>query len=196
VAVPDGDVAWLHRVFRLRPKVVPHTVTVTGSNGLFRRSVFEEIAFDPSKRYGEDVALNYEMDRRGFASTTVEGLTVTHNEHKGLGETLRWLYLSGRGASRQLLKHRQIRMPDMAFFGFVASVIVSTGAAAAGFVGWAALPAVPATYLLLSAFLHMRSKFRIAARPRSMPLALLANSMLLFAYYAGRLTGVFRLRAG
>ena len=35
IAVPDGDVAWVHRVFKLMPKVAAHTTKVSGGNGLF-----------------------------------------------------------------------------------------------------------------------------------------------------------------
>ncbi|HUC26960.1 MAG TPA: glycosyltransferase family 2 protein, partial [Streptosporangiaceae bacterium] len=49
-AVPDGDVAYVYQATRLIPRIVGHTTAVTGSNALYRRQVFEVVAFDPSLR--------------------------------------------------------------------------------------------------------------------------------------------------
>ena len=113
IAVPDGDVAYVCRRFGLIPRVVSGTTTVTGNNGLYRRAVFDMIDFDPALREGEDVALNHAMDRQGFSSATVPGLLVRHEENKTLGTSLRWLFDSGKGATRQLLTYHEMRQPDV-----------------------------------------------------------------------------------
>ncbi|HEX8762642.1 MAG TPA: glycosyltransferase [Candidatus Saccharimonadales bacterium] len=56
-ALPDGDVSFVHRITEMEPKLAAQTTTVTGSNGLFKRSVFDKVSYDASKRNGEDVAL-------------------------------------------------------------------------------------------------------------------------------------------
>ena len=79
-AVPDGDVAYLYRRFRLTPRVVGATTTVSGSNGLYRRGVFDVAGFDETLREGEDSALNHAMSRLGLSAATVPGLLVQHQE--------------------------------------------------------------------------------------------------------------------
>ena len=59
----------------LVPRVVRGgTATVAGSNGLYRREVFDLVDFDPALREGEDSALNHAMERQGLSSVTVPGL--------------------------------------------------------------------------------------------------------------------------
>jgi glycosyltransferase involved in cell wall biosynthesis len=100
-AVPDGDVAYVYQAARLVPRVVGHTTAVTGSNALYRRKVFDLVTFDPSLREGEDVALNKATARHGLSFVTVPGLFVEHIENKTLPESLRWLFTTGKGATRQ-----------------------------------------------------------------------------------------------
>ena len=121
-AVPDGDVAYLYRRFGLTPRVRAHTTTVAGGNGLYRREVFASVRFDPALREGEDVALNHAIERHGLSCATVPGLIVEHRENKTWGESLRWMFDSGRGATRQLLAYRQVRQPDLAAAAFGAAV--------------------------------------------------------------------------
>ena len=59
--VPDGDVAYIYRMFRLNPQFVGNITKATGNNGLYRRKVFELVRFDMTSRQDEDVALNYAM---------------------------------------------------------------------------------------------------------------------------------------
>ena len=120
-AVPDGDVAYVYQSTRLVPRVIGHTTTVTGSNALYRRRVFEIVGFDPALREGEDVALNQATTAGGLSFATVPGLLVEHIENKTFGESLRWLFITGTGATRQLLNYRQIRVPDLAAAVWLAS---------------------------------------------------------------------------
>ena len=52
---------YLYRKFRLAPRIVAGTTTVTGNNGLYRHEVFRLVGFDAELREGEDVALNHAM---------------------------------------------------------------------------------------------------------------------------------------
>lgn len=193
IAVPDGDVAYIYHRFRLVPRVLHNTATVTGNNGLYRRTVFELAGFDPALREGEDSALNYEMDRLGLSFTTVPGLLVRHEESKTLAASLRWLFDTGRGATRQLLSYREVRQPDLVTGAFV-------GAAAAGLalarhrhplIG----AAVPAGFLLAASTQHVRSRFETPwSRWPTVTSAVVADSAHLTAYFAGRLAGLTALR--
>ncbi len=120
--MPDGDVGYVYRRFRLAPRVVASTTTVTGNNGLYRRGVFDRVSFDEALREGEDSALNHAMASQGLSAATVPGLLVQHREAKSFGSSLRWLFDTGQGATRQLLRYRQVRQPDLAAGAFAASL--------------------------------------------------------------------------
>jgi hypothetical protein len=193
IAVPDGDVAYIYTRFRLTPRIVSGTATVAGSNGLFRRRVFEVTTFDPALREGEDSALNHDMERLGLSFVTVPGLLVRHEESKTLAASLRWLFDTGRGATRQLTRYREIRQPDVVAGAFA-------GATALGLV--LALrrhqrlgATVPTAFVLASSVLHVRSRFETpwSLWPR-VTLAVAVDSAHLTAYFAGRLAGLADLR--
>ena len=191
-AVPDGDVAYLHRRLRLAARSVGHTTAVTGSNALYRREVFSIAGFDPALREGEDVALNHALRQQGLSLATVPRLLVQHAEGKTLPASLRWLFVSGKGATRQLLTYRQVRTPDLAAGAFAA-------AAAAGLLLWArgrplAGAALPAALAVAAATQHVRSRFETpwSQWNRVVP-AIALDSAMLTAYFCGRLAGLAAL---
>jgi GT2 family glycosyltransferase len=191
-AVPDGDVAYIGRRLRLVPRVVHATTTVTGNNGLYRRAVFDVAGFDPALREGEDVALNHAMERSGLSSATVPGLLVRHEESKGLLTSLRWLFESGRGATRQLLTYQEVRQPDLAAGAFVAAMTVGTFVAVRRhrLVG----AAIPAGLVLAASAQHVRTRFETP--PSDWPRVASAVAMdgaLLTAYFTGRVAGLSAL---
>jgi GT2 family glycosyltransferase len=191
--VPDGDVAYLYRRFRLAPRLVGNATTVTGNNGLYRRAVFERAGFDATLREGEDVALNHAMKQNGLSIATVPGLLVRHQENKSFGTSLRWLFESGTGATRQLVCYREIRQPDLAAGGFVAAAALGLLAAVRGHRLTAA--ALPAGFVLAASVRHVQSRFETpVADWRRVAPAVLADSALLTAYFAGRLAGLAALR--
>jgi glycosyltransferase involved in cell wall biosynthesis len=187
-AIPDGDVAYLCSRLSLRPRVRPHTTTVSGSNAVFRRELFELVAFDPELRDGEDVALNHALRAQKARLRTVPGLVVAHDESKGFLRTLGWLYQSGRGATRQLWRYRQLRLPDLTFAGMLV-----VGATGVGLCRRQRANALAATllYLAVAAAVHvsrafvweLRSSHRLAA-------AVVIDTALLGAYFCGRVAGV------
>ncbi len=191
IAVPDGDVAWVHRVFKLSPKVAPHTTKVSGGNGLFKRAVFEKIGFDPNKRNGEDVDLGYQIDAAGLNTTSIRDLLVEHHETKTYGESLSWLFESGVGASRQFYEHKQVRLPDLAFFGFVIAMLVTI-------IGGFFIPTSLLTVLIIldllyvsaSSAMHLFTKFNLSKTLVRSVFGVIANMTLLVSYYLGRSLGM------
>jgi hypothetical protein len=187
-AVPDGDVAYVYQATRLVPRIVGHTTAVTGSNALYRRRVFEVVTFDPALREGEDVALNQATMRQGLSFSTVPGLLVEHIEKKSFPESLRWLFTTGRGATRQLLVYRQIRVPDLAAGAFL------TGLAAGAAIAVLVTPfgiALPVLLLAAIAAQHVRSRFETPLeRWRSVAAAVAIDGALLLAYFTGRVAGL------
>jgi GT2 family glycosyltransferase len=192
IAVPDGDVAYVYRRFGLVPRVVHGTTTVTGNNGLYRRRVFDVASFDPNLREGEDVALNHAMARKGLSSVTVPGLCVWHEENKTLATSLKWLFDTGRGATRQLLTYHEVRPPDLAAGAFVGSTALGLCLAVRrhALIG----VAIPAGVVMAASIQHVRSRFET---PRSswsrVAPAVAVDSAMLTAYFAGRLIGVSAL---
>ena len=188
-AVPDGDVAYLYRRFGLAPRVVGATTTVAGSNGLYRRSVFDLAGFDRTLREGEDSALNHAMSRLGLSSVTVPGLLVQHRESKSFGTSLHWLFETGQGATRQLIAHREVRQPDLAAGAFAASLVAGllAGRARRPLLG----AAIPASFVLAASAQHVRTRFHTPGPDwRRVAPAVAVDAALLTAYFAGRLAGL------
>jgi GT2 family glycosyltransferase len=192
IAVPDGDVAYICKRFRLVPRVVPGTTDVTGNNGLYRRQVFDVVGFDPALREGEDSALNHAMRRHGLSPVTVPGLLVHHEEDKTLGTSLKWLFDIGRGATRQMFAYRQVRQPDVVAGAFLSTVTLGL------FLAWREHPligvAIPSGFVLAASVQHVRTRFETPRShwPRMAP-AVAVDSALLTAYFAGRLVGLTAL---
>ncbi len=188
-AVPDGDVAYLCRRFRLTPRVVGATTMVAGSNGLYRRAVFDVTGFEETLREGEDSALNHAMSRLGLSTATVPGLLVQHQESKSFGTSLRWLFETGRGATRQLITYRQVRQPDLAAGAFAASLVAGLLAVRARRPLLGA--AIPAGVMLAASAQHVRTRFHTPGPDwRQVAPAVAVDAALLTAYFAGRLAGL------
>ena len=133
------------------------TTTVTGNNGLYRRGVFDRVSFDEALREGEDSALNHAMASQGLSAATVPGLLVQHRECKSFGSSLRWLFDTGQGATRQLLRYRQVRQPDLAAGAFTAALAAGLLAARARRPLLGA--AIPAGFVLAASAQHVRTRF-------------------------------------
>ena len=193
--VPDGDVQYLYKRFGLIPRVVPSTTQVPGSNGLYRCKVFDIITFDSDLREGEDSAFNYAMAQQGLSAATVPGLLVLHEENKSFGASLKWLFDVGRGATRQLLIYRKIRQPDVVAGAFF--LATAFGIVVATYDHRLIGITIPMTLVLIASIQHVRTRFdatntdwwRIGA-------AAVTNSVLLSAYFIGRIVGLTVLSAG
>lgn len=192
-AVPDGDVGYVGHTFDLRAKDVPNTVAITGSNCLFRREVFSKVAFDPVLRNGEDVKLVEDMSAAGLRTSRVPGLIVEHRETKSYLTSLRWLFESGIGATRQLSRSGEIRFPDLVAAG-TATAFIGAGVAACALrrsnprAALLASATGPAALLAVSAG-HLHTKFALRESPATAAAAILAHAPLIGAYVAGRVVG-------
>jgi glycosyltransferase involved in cell wall biosynthesis len=195
IAVPDGDATFVYRVCGLSPKVAAQTTAITGNNGLFKRSVFDKVSYNPTKKNGEDVALGYAMQAAGIPTKTLSDLVVDHRETKSYGKSLSWLLESGIGASRQFYEHRQIRLPDLAFIGFVALVVLGVIAPLATNLPWWFSLLVLFLYVSASSLMHLRGKFYLERTPLRSLAGLLLNDTLITSYYIGRLAGLVTERS-
>ena len=191
-AVPDGDAAYLHRRFRLVPRIVGHAATVTGSNALYRRRVFDTVGFDPALRDGEDIALNHAIKRDGLSSATVPELVVQHVESKTLAASLRWLFVSGRSATWQIVAYRTIRVPDLAAGSLVGAVVLGLVTARTQLIVGLSMPVA---VIAAASTQHVRSRFETPwSQWTRVVLAIAVDSALLTAYFAGRIAGVATIR--
>lgn len=196
-AVPDGDVTWLYNKLKLKPKVVPHRATITGSNGLFNKKVFDVISFNKNKKNGEDVDLDYKMKKLNIKTTRVNGLLVRHNESKDFIQSLNWLFVSGIGAAKQMIEQKKIRIPDLTFLGtlFIAfTILISEIFVKAHILVLVIGIIVSILYLLCASLAHLFQKFYLLSSPVRGMIALLLNSFLLLSYFSGRFIGLFLLK--
>ena len=193
VAIPDGDVAYLNRRLSLQARPRLHTTPITGSNAVYRRELFRRTSFDPSLRDGEDVALSHALRGAGARLHTVPGLYVEHRDHRTFIETARWLFQSGRGATRQLWRYREVRAADLALAGMLGTVGCGLTRRRRG-LGAALVP--PTIYLAVASGAHVAFAFA-CERKRAHRLlgAALLDMPLLAAYFAGRIAGVAQLAA-
>ncbi|HVV26266.1 MAG TPA: glycosyltransferase [Candidatus Saccharimonadales bacterium] len=190
VPVPDGDVAFIFNTFGLKPKVVATSAPITGSNGLYRSGIFKNLNFDPALRNGEDIEFNHQLEAAGYRTCPIVSLVVEHNEKISFRQSMLWLYQSGIGATAQLKKYRIVRLPDLAFSGFIAVAAISVIIYVSFNVKVYALFLPALLYLLASSAMHIHSKFQFTKKPLLSTVAILVNLNLLMAYYAGRLVGI------
>jgi len=189
-AVPDGDVGFLARRFKLEPKVVPSTTRTTGNNALFRREVFGRVVYDKDLREGEDVALDHEMDAAAVVREVVPGLRVEHRENKTFSRELKWLFQSGLGASRHLERYREVRGPDVAFGTMFLISILSCLVSG----GRARRLSAPVVCLAGMSLAHVAFKFEVRRDPVGFLGAAATDCALMSSYFVGRLVGHIRLR--
>lgn len=188
IAVPDGDVAYIYRRFKLKPKTVMGSTTITGNNGMYKRVVFSKVNFDKALREGEDVDFNHHAAAAGLSTYCIPGLTVEHQESKSLPVSMLWLYQSGVGATRQLLRFHEVRLPDLAFAG---TLLATIGAIILSFVTntgtWFVLPLLG---LVGASFMHIRNKFYLPlSHLLTVVVAIIVDSVLICCYYLGRTIG-------
>jgi hypothetical protein len=120
---------------------------------------------------------------------TVPGLFVEHIEDKTLADSLRWLFTTGKGATRQLLVYRQVREPDLATGAFLASFVggVLLGALVDAVPG----VVIPFVVLLAVSVQHVRSRFETPLRRLpAVVLAIVLDGAHLLAYFVGRVAGL------
>lgn len=191
-AVPDGDVGFLYRRFGLDPKVIGSPYPITGNNCLFTRAIFDAVEFDHRLRDGEDQDFNSRLIAAGYKLHRTSELIVRHEESISFRQSLRWLFQIGMGASRLLLVHRQLRIPDLAYFFFITLIVLSFVLSITGS-NYTYLLLIPA-YIVFTSIVHVMSRFRfsLSHMPRLI-LAITANSLFISMYYCGRSYGYAKL---
>jgi glycosyltransferase involved in cell wall biosynthesis len=190
IAVPDGDVNYLYTLLDLKPKIANPTTIVAGSNGFYKRKIFEEISFDKELRDGEDSVFNKVMVEKGFKIISIKTLIVEHKEARRLSEALKWLYQIGKGATRQFKQFKEMRLPDIAYFLLVGILLIS--AVLSILLKSLFLFLFPIIFILLVDIVHIRKKFFFEpSRTVRYVAGILVYWSLIASYFLGRTAGWF-----
>ena len=190
IAVPDGDINYIYTKYNLTPKISKHTTLVTGSNGLYKSEVFKKNNFNVSQRDGEDFAFNEEARRNELVFYTVPDLVSEHRESRNFLSALIWLFQSGTGSTKLLIKYKKIRLPDIILFGFLFSLLSGLYFLLTANVSFLLL--LLPIYILTVSFGHIFTKFDSRKSKKvKLFIAILVNTLMLFAYFVGRVCGLF-----
>lgn len=190
VAVPDGDVNYVYALLDLEAKVVSPTTTISGSNGLYKSEIFKKINFGQKFRDGEDSVFNKRMKEEGFKTFSIQDLIVEHREARTFFKALVWLYQTGRGATRQLKQYKDIRMPDLAYFALIISILFSVFTSF--YFERAFFLITPLLFVLLVDCFHFNMKFKFKlSYIHKYIFGILVYWFMLCCYFAGRTAGWF-----
>lgn len=187
IAIPDGDCAYICQQFCLEPRPRPHTFGITGNNSIYKRRVFDTIAFDPALRGGEDIDLILRMVQSGYKIKLLEDLIVKHREDITFRRSLERMFGHGKGATNTLNVHKILRVPDISFFLFVFLLI---GAILFSLRHNFYFILLFFTYPLLVSYLHLLKNFRLGNVCRFV-CGGIANYFMISSYFVGRLAGFF-----
>jgi glycosyltransferase involved in cell wall biosynthesis len=190
VAVPDGDCATIHRIFHLSPKVKKGSISVNGSNALFRTNALRDLGQNWATPLGEDFRLNEVLQMKGYKLKRIDNLLVQHIESKTYIESLNWLYKSGVDATWLWFEFKITRNPDLAAVLFLGSVI-SFPILIPFFGLWSSLSTV--FLVLIVGLSHLASKFYCHKNTLGFIAAWLPNCLLILSYFLGRIYGIISL---
>ena len=192
IALPDGDVTFIQNQFGLTPKIKLHTTELTGNNCMFKKKIFETVQINKNIREGEDVDLVWRIKNAGYRLKTINNLIVKHNESKSYIRSLQWLFQSGIGATKLLLKYKKVRMPDITFFIFLILIITCLILSLLSKNSYYLIMAI--LYPLIVSLFHIKSKFYFGLNNSINILgAVIMNYPLIFLYFIGRFVGLFLL---
>lgn len=187
IAIPDGDSTYICQKFKLRPKLLPHTNGITGSNSIYKRKIFEKINFNSRLRDGEDSDILVKMVHSKYKVKLINSLIVKHQEDINFTKSIKRMFSFGKSATKLLINHKKIRIPDISFFIFIVVLVISIFFLVYGNVKIIYLPII---YILFVSYLHLYRKFELY---EISPFILggLVNYFMISSYYAGRMAGIF-----
>jgi cellulose synthase/poly-beta-1,6-N-acetylglucosamine synthase-like glycosyltransferase len=190
IAAPDGDVCYVYRIFGLIPKIVAHTTTISGGNGLFKREVLSKIEYDKEMRDGEDVDMTWKLNEAGFKTKSLPDLVCNHIENKSFISTLRWMYEQGIGSNRLLARFRNVRLPDLTFFCFI---FISVLSIYFSFYNFSYL-ILPILFCVAISAVHIIKKFHFqVTKTPNFIAAMVVHSFMISAYLIGRTISISTL---
>jgi glycosyltransferase involved in cell wall biosynthesis len=189
IATPDGDCIVLARILHPTTRVRRHTLAISGGNVLFEARVLREVGFEERARLGEDVRLARRMTTLGYSIATVPGLVAEHRETKSYPASVRWMWQNGVDAARLPFELRMVRVPDVAWLGWIVVLIGVTVLAAVGSLSWAVAVGSLVGCTTVVAGAHTVSRFRLRPRTVRWLAAAALDVPLMTSYLAGRTVG-------
>ena len=187
IAIPDGDSTYISQNFCLEPKPLPHTCGITGSNSIYKRSIFNKIMLDPNLRGGEDIDVVIKMVQSGYKIKLLNNLIVSHKEDITFKRSLKRMFSFGKGATNLLNVYRKIRLPDISFFLFIFLLINAIYFSLNRKFYFILLLII---YPLLVSYLHLFKKFKLG-KVSGFIYGGIINYFMIFSYFVGRLVGYF-----
>lgn len=187
IAIPDGDSTYICQKFCLQPKPLLHTSGITGSNSIYKRSVFDKIIVDPQLRGGEDTDINLKMIQSGYKIKLLNDLIVNHKEDMTFKKSLNRMFSFGKGATHLLNVYKKIRIPDVSFFLFIFLLINAIYFSLNRKFYFILLLFI---YPLFVSYLHLIKKFKLG-KLSAFVYGGLVNYFMIFSYFVGRLVGYF-----
>jgi glycosyltransferase involved in cell wall biosynthesis len=187
IAIPDGDSTYVCQKFCLEPKPLPHTSGITGSNSIYKRSIFDKIILNPDLSGGEDTDFNLKMVRSGYKIKLINNLIVNHKEDINFKKSLKRMFSFGKGATHLLHVHKKIRIPDVSFFLFILLLM-----SAIFFSLKQNFYFIPLFFIypLVVSYLHLFKKFKLS-KVSGFIYGGLVNYFMISSYFVGRLGGYF-----
>ena len=189
IATPDGDCIVLARLLHPTTRVRRHTMAISGGNVLFEARALREVGFEERARLGEDVRLARKMTALGYSIATVPGLIAEHRETKSYRASVRWMWENGVDAARLPFELRIVRVPDVAWLGWIAVLVGVTAIAAWGTFSWAVAVGALVGCTAVVAGAHTASRFRLRPRTMRWLAAAALDVPLVTSYLAGRTVG-------
>lgn len=187
IAIPDGDSTYICQKFCLEPKPLPHTNGITGSNSIYKRSVFDKIILDPQLRGGEDTDIVLKMVQSGYKIKLLNNLIVNHKEDITFKRSLKRMFSFGKGATNLLYVYKKIRIPDVSFFLFMLLLINAIYFLLNRNFYFIILLFI---YPLFVSYFHLFKKFKLG-KVSSFVYGGLINYFMISSYFVGRLAGYF-----
>jgi len=136
VAVPDGDVAVVWRIFKPSPKGMVGYWSLTGNNVLFRRRALEEVGWPAETRLTEDNRMAVALEKAGFRVVTIHDLRVEHHEGKSFRGAIAYSRETGFNATEILRDLRIFRFPDLVWTCWAAALLALVILSATGTIEW------------------------------------------------------------
>jgi glycosyltransferase involved in cell wall biosynthesis len=189
IALPDGDCAVVWRLCKPTLRVRAGTSAITGNNVIFSREALNTVPFSSEARLGEDFRQARLMLRAGLKLRTIDELIVNHLESKTYARAVGWMYRSGVDATALLFEFGEIRIPDLAWFAWVATMVTLAAASL-----WEVLPLWISTTVAMLVWAAINAMFVFSRfTPRHYPLrfaaSVVVNAPLMLAYLLGRTAG-------
>lgn len=186
VAVPDGDVAVIWRIFKPTPRGMVGYWSLTGNNVLFRRSALEQVGWPAETRLTEDNRMAVALEKAGFRVRTVRDLRVEHHEGKSYRGAIAYSRETGFNATEILRDLRIFRFPDLVWACWMLVLVASIVTAAVGILPWWGALAAIAFVTVAVDIGAMIQRFYFLSHPVRWIGAAAANLVLIATYLGAR----------